>query len=140
MAVVDSSIQIDRPVEVVYGFITNLQNHKLLGPGITDVVLNGPLAVGTHYVIKGQAYGRAFSTENVIEAMEPNKTFRVKTLVAAPASPVTSTYTLESVGSATKLTLAMDTVIFPGTEGMVKPQLVKALDSSNAVWKKIIES
>jgi hypothetical protein len=139
MATVVSTVQINRPVGVVYAHITNLENHKQLGPGITEIVLNGPFAVGSHYIIKGQAYGRAFSTDNEIVALEPNKKFAAKTLAPAPASPVTSTYTLEPAGSGTALTLTMDTVIFPGTEGMVKPQLQKALDASNAIWKKMLE-
>ena len=139
MATVSSTVQINKPVSVVYAFITNLEHHKQLGPGILEVTLNGPMAVGSHYIIKGQAYGRAFSTDNEIVALEPNKKFAAKTAAPAPASPVTNTYTLEPSGGGTALTLTMDTVIFPGTEGMVKPQLQKALDASNAVWKKIIE-
>ncbi len=139
MAIVESSVMINRVVDAVYAALTNLENHKQLGPGITDIVLNGPLAVGARYVIKTQAYGRSFSTENEITALEPGKKMAIKTLAAPPASPVTNTYTLEPAGDGTKLTLAMDAVIFPGTEGMVRPQLQKALDASNAAWKRILE-
>jgi uncharacterized protein YndB with AHSA1/START domain len=139
MALIDSTVQINVPVEKVYAFLTNLENQKHLGAGVTEVVVNGPIAVGTRYTIKGQAYGRAYSTENEIVALEPNKRFGIKTLAPPPASPVTNTYTLAPEGSGTKLTLTMDAVIFPGTEGMVKPQLVKALDTGNATLKKLLE-
>jgi carbon monoxide dehydrogenase subunit G len=139
MATIATSIVINRPIEDVFKFITTLENQKSIQPGITDVILSGPLAVGARYTLKGQVMGRNFSTDNEIVALEPNKTFGIKTMAPAPASPVTTTYTLEPSGSGTKLTASMDTVIFPGTEGMVKPALIKALDGANATVKKVLE-
>ena len=143
MTIIQASVEISRPVESVFAFLTNLENLKALQPGLTSVVLNGPLAVGSHYTMKGQVMGRNFSVENEIVALEPNKTFGVKTLAAPPASPVTNTYTLEASGSGTKLTTSMDAVVMggpiPGMEDMIKGQLKSALDTSNAAMKKLIE-
>jgi carbon monoxide dehydrogenase subunit G len=140
MTIIESSIEIGRPVETVFAFLTNLENLKAMQPGLTDVVLNGPLAVGTHYTMKGQVMGRDFSVENEIVALEPNKKFGVKTLAAPPASPVTNTYTLEASGSGTKLTTSMDAVVMGfGMEDMIKGQLKGALDTGNATMKKLIE-
>jgi carbon monoxide dehydrogenase subunit G len=142
MTIIDASVEINRPVEAVYAFLTNLENLKAQNPGITSVTLNGPFAVGTHYFTKGQVMGRDFSTETEIVAIEPNKKFSIKTLAAPPASPVTNTYVLEPSGSGTKLTTSMDAVVmagFPGMEDMVKGQLKSALDTGNAALKKLIE-
>jgi carbon monoxide dehydrogenase subunit G len=143
MAIIETSVQINRPVETVYAFLADLQNLKAQNPSLTSVTLNGPVAVGTHYITKVQAAGREFSIENEIVAIEPNKKFAVKTLAVPPASPVTTAYMLEPSGSGTKLTTSMDTVVMapmPGMEDMIKGQLKSTLDMTNATLKKLIES
>jgi len=141
MAIIDASIEINRPVETVFAYLTDLENLKAQNPSITSITLNGPFAVGTRYVTKGQVMGREFSAETEIVAIEPNKVFAVKTLAAPPASPVTNTYTLEPSGGGTRLTTSMDTVIMAmGMEEMVKGQLKSALDMGNTTLKKLIES
>ena len=141
MSTVDSSIQINRPVEAVYSFLINLENQKLIQPGTTAVTLHGPFAVGTRYTLQGQVMGRNYSTENEIVALEPNKKLAIKTLAPPPASPVTNTYTLESAAGGTLLTTSMDAVLgpMPGFENMVKQQLKNALDTGNATLKKLLE-
>ncbi len=136
MATIETSISINQPVEKVFAFLTDIQNQKSLNPSITDVVMDGPLAVGSRYKIKMTVMGRPFESENEIVAIEPNKKFGIKTLAAPPASPVTNTYTLEPEGSGTKLHLAMDAVVMPGTQGMVVPQLRAGLDTALAAMKK----
>jgi len=140
MALIEASIEINRPVETVFAFLTDLENLKAQNPSIASVTLNGPFAVGTHYFTKGQVMGREFSAEAEIVAIEPNKKFSVKTLAAPPASPVTNTYLLEPSASGTLLTAVMDTVIMaPGMEAMVKGQLQGAMNTGNATLKKLIE-
>ena len=142
MAVIEASIQINRPVETVFAFITNLDNLKAQNASIVSVTLNGPFAVGTHYITKVMAAGREFNSESEIVAIEPNKKFAVKTLAAPPASPVTNTYTIEPSGDGTKLTVSMDTVVMapmPGMEDMIKGQLKSTMDMGNAALKKLIE-
>ena len=139
MATVETSISINKPVETVFDFLTNLQNQKALNSSITDVVFSGKVGVGTRYKIKGTVMGRNFESENEIVAIEPNQKFSVKTLAAPPASDVTNVYTLEKDGGGTKLHLSMDAVIFPGTENLVVPQLRAGLDTALASIKKLIE-
>jgi carbon monoxide dehydrogenase subunit G len=140
MTIVEASTEINRPVDDVFAFLTNLENLKLQNPGITSIKLNGLFAVGTHYITNGQVMGRDFSTETEIMAIEPNKKFSIKTLASPPASPVTNTYTLEPSGAGTKLTTSMDAVIMGfGMEEMIKGQLKTALEAGNAALKKLIE-
>ncbi len=136
MATIETSISIARPVEQVFAYLTDVQNQKALNPMITEVVTDGKMGVGSRYKIKMNVMGRPFESENEIVALEPNKTYAVKTLAAPPASPVTNTYTLEPDGTGTKLQLAMDAVVMPGTEGMVVPQLRAGLDTALAGIKK----
>ena len=139
MATIETSISIKKPVEKVFAYLTDVQNQKALNPNILDVVVNGKVAVGTRYTIKSKYGAREFSSENEIAALEPNKKFAVKTLAAPPASDVTNTYTLEPDGAGTKLHLAMDAVVMPGTEGMVVPQLRAGLDTALAAIKKQLD-
>ena len=138
MAVIETSISINQPPAKVFAHLIDLQNQKVLNPSITAVEIGGPVAVGMRYKIKMNMAGRDFVSENEVVALEPDKTFAVKTLAAPPAAPVTNTYTLELEGSGTKLHLAMDAVVMPGTEGMVVPQLRAGLDTALASIKKAI--
>ena len=144
MAIVETSININKPIEQVFEFITNLQNQTKLNGMLTEVVVDGPLAVGTKFKTKGTVMGRGFETDNEIVTMESNKKFGIKTFAAPPASDVTNTYMLEGNGDSTKLTLAMDSVIMtggvPGMEDMVKNQLKTGLDGTMAAIKKALES
>ena len=136
MTMIDTSISISKPLEEVFEYLTNVQNQKALNPGINEVVMDGKPAVGKHYTVKMTVAGRAFESENEIVAFEPSTKYAVKTLAKPPASPVTSTYTLEKDGTGTKLHLSMDAVVMPGTEGMVVPQLKAGLDTALAGIKK----
>jgi carbon monoxide dehydrogenase subunit G len=140
VSTIETSIAINQPVEKVFAFLTDLQNQKALNPSITDVVMDGGLAVGSRYKIKMSVMGRPFESENEIVALEPDTKFAIKTLAAPPASPVTSTYTLELEGTGTRLHLSMDAVVMPGTEGMVVPQLRAGLDTALAALKKQLDS
>ncbi len=140
MTIIESSITINKPVEKVYGFLTDLENQKKLSEYITGVEVDGPLKVGTRYKIQTTSYGRTNVMENEVVALEPNKKFGVKTLAAPPASDVTSTYLLEKEGSGTKLTLQVDAVIMaPGMEEMIKTQMKTGFDTVLASTKKAIE-
>ena len=138
MTIVETSTSINKSVKDVFDFVANPANQKLLNASITEVVFGGKAAVGAKFTIKSKYGAREFASENEIAALEPNKTYAVKTMAAPPASPVTNTYTFEKEGSGTKLHLAMDAAVMPGTEGMVVPQLRAGLDTALASIKKAL--
>lgn len=140
MTIIESSITINKPVEKVFEFLTNLENQKKLSPYISGIEVPGPLKVGTRYVIKTTTAGRTFESTNEVVALEPNKKFSVKTIAKPPASDVTSTYLLEKAGAGTKLTTQMDTVVMAmGMEAMVTNQLKASQDTVLASIKKAVE-
>ena len=147
MAVIESSVKVDRPVEQVWAFITNLENQKKLSTYITGIEVNGPLGMGTQYKIETTSFGMKNVTTNEVVSFEPNKKLGIKTFAAPPASDVTNTYLLEPDGGGTKLTLQMDATLVPagmpsvpGMEDMMKTQMKAGLDSTMAATKKAIES
>jgi carbon monoxide dehydrogenase subunit G len=138
MATVETSISINKPPDQVFAYLTDVQNQRALNSSIIEILTDGPVAVGSHYKVKMSVMGRPFESENEIVALEPNKTFAVKTLATPPASPVTNTYTLEPEGTGTRLRLSMDADVMPGTEGMVVPQLRASLETALDGVKKAL--
>lgn len=146
MATLETSVNISKPVEKVFEFITNLDNQKKLSAYITGVEVDGPVKLGTKYKIETTSMGHKNVTTNEVVAFEPNKKFGVKTFAAPPASDVTNTYILEADGTGTKLTLQMDATLVPagmpsvpGMENMMKTQMKAGLDATIAAMKKAIE-
>ena len=146
MTILETSIKINKPVEKVFEFITNLDNQKKLSSYITGVQVSEPLKVGTKYKIQTTSMGRVNETLNEVVSFEPNKKFGVKTFAAPPASDVTNTYILEKDGDGTKLIIQMDAVLvppgmpsMPGMEDMMKKQMLAGYETTLAALKKAIE-
>ncbi|MCL4531044.1 MAG: SRPBCC family protein [Chloroflexi bacterium] len=140
MAIIESSITINTPIEKVFEFITNIENQKKLSPYISGIEAPSPLQVGSRYTVKTTTAGRTFESVNEVVALEPNKKFSIKTLAKPPASDVTNTYLLSDEGGGTKLTVQMDTVVMAmGMEAMVTNQLKAAQDTGLAAIKKALE-
>lgn len=146
MTILEFSTKINKPVEAVFEFLTNLENQKKLSQYITGIEVSEPLKVGTRYKIQTTTMGRTIETMNEVVAFEPNKKFGVKTFAPPPASDVTNTYLLEPDGSGTKLVLQMDTVLvppgmpsMPGMEDMMKKQMSATFEATLATMKKAIE-
>lgn len=146
MTILETSVKVNKSVEQVWAFITNLENQKKLSTYISGIEVSEPLKVGTKYKIETTSMGMKNVTTNEVISFEPNKKFGVKTLAAPPASDVTNTYLLEPDGDGTKLTLQMDATLvpagmpsMPGMEDMMKNQMKAAMDTMMATTKKAIE-
>lgn len=146
MAVLESSVKVNKSVEQVWEFITNLDNQKKLSTFITGIEVSGPLQLGTKYKIETTSMGMKNVTTNEVVAFEPNKKFGVKAFAPPPASDVTNTYLLEPDGDGTRLTLQMDATLvpagmpsMPGMEDMMKNQMKAGMDTMLATTRKAIE-
>jgi carbon monoxide dehydrogenase subunit G len=146
MTVLETSVKVNKSVEQVWAFITNLENQKKLSTFITGVEVNGPLQLGTKYKIETTSMGMKNVTTNEVVAFEPNRKFGVKTFAPPPASDVTNTYLLEPDGDGTKLTLQMDATLvppgmpsMPGMEDMMKNQMKAGMDTMLGTTRKAIE-
>lgn len=146
MATIETSVNIQKPAEQVFEFLTNLDNQKKLSSYITGIEASGPVQLGTKYKIETTSMGHKNVTNNEVIAFEPNKKLGVKTFAAPPASDVTNTYLLDTAGDGTKLTLQMDAVLtpagmpnVPGLEDMMKKQMIAGLEATLNTMKKLIE-
>ena len=146
MTVIESSIKIDRPVETVFEYITNLENMKKMSEYVTGIEVDGPLKLGTKYKVTTTSFGKSNTTTNEIVGFEENRLLSTKTFAPPPASDMVNTTILEKDGSGTKMTAQMDATLMPpgmpsmpGMEDMIKKQLITGIETTLASYKKAIE-
>ena len=73
MAIIKSSVKVNKPAAQVWAFITNIENQKKLSTYITGIEVNGPLQVGTKYKIETTSMGFKNATTNEVVSFEPIK-------------------------------------------------------------------
>ncbi len=146
MTIIEASIKINKPVEEVFEYLTNLDNMKKMSEYITGIESDGPLKLGAKYKITTTSFGKSNTITNEIIAFEKNKLLSTKTYAPPPASDMVNTSILEADGSGTKLTGQMDATLMPpgmpnmpGMEDMMKKQLITGIETSLASYKKAIE-
>ena len=146
MTIIEASIKINKPVEEVFAYITNLDNMKKLSEYVTGIEVDGPLKLGTKYKITTTSFGKSNTTLNEIVGFEQNRLLSTTTFAPPPASDMVNTTLLESDGSGTKMTAQMDATLMPpgmpkmpGMEDMMKKQLVTGIETTLASYKKAIE-
>ena len=142
MTTVASSTTINQPVEIVFNYLTQIENQMKLQPGILDVKLTppGPLAVGSLLHYTTEYAGKKYESALQISAYEPNKKWATKT--TGVPKPMETVYAFEPAGSGTKLTIS--TELIPGSfpaaaEPVIKQQWQKTLDESCARIKQMVE-
>lgn len=103
MIQVESSMQIDRPVEDVYAYVTKIENLPFWAGPVTEAkqTSDGPLGVGTTQVQLAQLLGRQVETTQEVTEYELNKKFSTKS-TSGPL-PLDIHYTFESLGGGTKI-------------------------------------
>lgn len=144
MALVETSIMINKPAKDVFAHLTNIESMK--NQYVEKIEIDGPLRLGVKYKTFTKAGGRTIETLQEVVAFEQDKMISTKTFAAPPASDVISTYILESAGGGTKLTLQTEAVLsppgmpsMPGMEDMMRKQMIAGFDATLAAMKKAIE-
>ena len=146
MTIIEASIKINKSVEEVFEYLTNIENMKKMSEYITGIESDGPLKLGAKYKITTTSFGKSNTTTNEIIAFEKNRLISTKTYAPPPASDMVNTSILEADGSGTKMTAQMDATLMPpgmpsmpGMEDMIKKQLITGIETSLASYKKAIE-
>ena len=142
MDTLTTTISINRPVEIIFSWLTDFSNHMQWQPNLVEaeVTSPGPLDVGATYRYVTEVMGRRFPSTGEITAYELNRIWGQKSF-GGPA-PVETIYQFEPDKSCTTITVTMkaSTGGFPNAGGFVKQQLIKSLDEQNARLKQILES
>ena len=146
MAILESSLNINKSASEIFAYITDLQNQKKMSQYITEIRVDGPLKIGSRYTVVSNAAGRNLESVNEVLGYEQDRLFSVKTFAPPPASDMINTTILEADGSGTKVTMQMDVNLIPpgmpsmpGMEDMMKGQMMGLLNDSLALLKKNIE-
>jgi carbon monoxide dehydrogenase subunit G len=141
MPSVSSEVTINQPVEKVFGYIVDVNNHKAWQAGILEATISpaGPPALGSIYQYTSDVMGRKIKTAMQISAFEHNRKWAIKT--SGVPTPVETVYEFEPAGAGTKLTVSMElTGGYPKVaEGMVKQQMKKSMDEQAARIKQYME-
>ena len=144
MALIETSIKINKPASVIFAHLNNIEGMK--NEYVEKIEIDGPIRLGLRYKIFTKAGGRLIETVNEVVGFEQDKLVSTKTFAAPPASDMVSTYILEEEGGGTKVifqTEAMLTVpgmpSMPGMEDMMKKQMITTYEASLAALKKKLE-
>jgi uncharacterized protein YndB with AHSA1/START domain len=141
MTTVSASITINQPVDKVFDYVTDVENHKAWQAGILDATVtpSGPIGVGSTYHYTTDVMGRRMETQLEVTVYEKDKKWSVKT-IGVPQS-VEMAYLFEIVGDNTQLTISMELAGgYPAAaEAMVKQQTQKNFEDQCNKIKKMLE-
>jgi uncharacterized protein YndB with AHSA1/START domain len=141
MTTVTASITINRPVDKVFDYVVNVENHKAWQAGILDATVTpvGPIGVGSTYHYTTEVMGRRMETHLEVTAYEENKKWGVKT-TGVPQS-IETIYLFETVDNNTKLTISMELAGgYPAAaEAMVQQQTQKNFEEQCNRIKQLVE-
>ncbi len=103
MAKIEITLDINRPVEDVFAFVSNSENLPRWRATALEVkkTFEGPPGVGGVFKGRYAFLGRQFEGDLVITAHEPNRTYAAK--LAAGPFPLETRYTLEPSEGGTRL-------------------------------------
>jgi len=143
MVRVEASVVINRPVDEVFTFVTNPENHPQWRSGFLESkqTSEGPMGVGTTEQGVAQQLGRRMEMTAEVTEYEPNK--RVKHKVAAGPMSGEQSQTFEPVEGGTRFTLVLEGEtggFFSLAEPIVVRILQRDLEADVANLKDILEA
>ena len=140
MATASSTTVINQPVDKVFNYVVDVNNHLAWQAGIkaAKAAPAGPVAAGTVYTYTSEVMGRKMDTSMKVSKFEANKTWAIET--TGVPRPVETVYSFAPEGAGTKLTISMElSGGFPAAaEGMIKQQMQKSLEEQGARIKQMM--
>jgi len=143
MARFEASVVINRPVEEVFAYMTDVGNWPLWHSGMLEAeqTSEGPVGVGTTCRGVNQFLGRRMEWASEITEYEPNRKMKQK-LISGPMS-IEQSLTFEPVEGGTGLTLAGEGE-FGGLFRLAEPIVIRTgqrqMEGSLATLKDILEA
>ena len=143
MIKVETTVQIDRPSEEVFAFISNFENNPKWQSGQLEAkfTTEEPLRVGSTYDQVAKFLGRrVISTFEVVE-YEPNR--KVKASSTSGSFPITFTRMVEPSDEGSEVTAIIEgdaSGFFRLAEPLLKRMVQNSVDADYQNLKKILES
>ena len=143
MIKVETSVEIGRPSDEVFEYISNFENNPTWQSGQLEATFTseGPLGVGSTYDQVATFLGRRiFSTFEVVEYEASRK---VKATSRAGSFPITFTRMVEPSGAGTKVKAIIEgdaSGFFKLAQPLMRRMVQRSVDSDYRNLKKILES
>lgn len=138
MPVVSQKVAINKPVETVFDYLTDVTNHPTWQAGIQSATITpaGPPALGSIYTYVTDVMGTKYESKMEVSAFELNRLWQVK-VVGMPNAPIT-TYNFENAGGITNMMISMELVggYPPAAEGAIVAQTQQTLAEQAARIKQ----
>jgi carbon monoxide dehydrogenase subunit G len=136
------SIVINRPLEEVFVFLSNLENNLNWRSGMikAEKISEGPIGVGTTYRMINNLFGREVEGEAVVTEYELNQKYAT---VNKSGLPIKTRRTFKSVEGGTRVTFTVETELggfFKLVEPLVASIGKRRLAADAATVKKLIET
>ena len=142
MIIVEKSVVINKPLEVVYAFVSDTNNDPKWQSGIDSVVFEGPAnVVGAKWTEVRKFMGQEMKSTLEVTSFVPNQKFSAKVLKGPVAFEATVTF--EASGGGTKITTRIEGEpkgFFKVAEGALRGQLEKTLVEDFNRLKGILEA
>jgi uncharacterized membrane protein len=142
MIKVEKSVIINKPVSVVFAYVSDGANAPKWQGGVDSVILEGPAGVvGAKYTEVRKFMGQEMKSRLEVTAFEPDSKFSAK-VIKGPV-PFEVTVIFEPSGDGTRLTTKVEgepTGFFKVAEGLFRGQLEKSLEEDNNRLKGILEA
>lgn len=133
----EESITINRPVSAVFNFVLDGMNNPLWRPAVLDIerVPGKPSGAGAIYKqgLKGPGGRRIDGDYEIVECV-PDELIRFQ-VIAGPARP-TGMYRFETVGSATRVTFALN-LDAKGLTRLISPMIASTMKSEVATLSNL---
>jgi len=143
MITVETTVQIERPSDEVFAYISNFENNPKWQSGQLEAKFSTeePLRLGSTYDQVAKFLGRRIvSTFEVLE-YEPNR--KVKAASTSGSFPITFTRLVEPNGEGTEVTAIIEgdaSGFFKLAEPLLKSMVQKSVDSDYQNLKRIMEN
>jgi ribosome-associated toxin RatA of RatAB toxin-antitoxin module len=142
MLTMESRIEIARPVDQLFAYLSDLSNWPQWLVGIQESRIEGSEKIGVGAKVRqvAKVLGRRFEITGQVVAFDPNKKIAMQVLTGP--FPMALTLTFEAIGQASRLTTVLEAD--PGTyfrlaAPLVKPLLQRQLDADHATLKALVE-
>jgi uncharacterized membrane protein len=142
MLTMESRIEIARPVDQLFAYLSDLSNWPQWLVGIQESQIEGSERIGVGAKVRqvAKVLGRRFEVTGQIVEFDANKKIAMQVLTGP--FPMALTLTFEAIGQASRLTTVLEAD--PGTyfrlaAPLVKPLLQRQLDADHATLKALVE-
>jgi uncharacterized membrane protein len=143
MTKLESSVVINRPLEEVFAFATDIEKLPQWMAELVEAkqTSEGPLGVGTTVSAVAKPLGRRAESTQVVVEYQPNRKFAFKSTSGPVASEDETTF--ESVAGGTKLTRVTEAEMvgfFKLAEPLVVRMMQRQFDTNYATLKDLLEA